>query len=71
MSFMVVKVEIGAFGERVSEKRAVAINLPDRAAADAEAERLAKAHEQHGYKPEHGFWWFRDGAGLFRLYVEG
>jgi hypothetical protein len=71
MSFMVVRVEIGAFGEHVGEKQAVAINLPDRTTADAEAERLAKTREKHGYKREHGFWWFRDGERLFRLYVEG
>jgi hypothetical protein len=69
MAFAVILIEQGAYGEEVGRK-AVAINIPTREAAAAEAERLAKEHEAHGYNNEHGYWWYRDGILVRRLVID-
>jgi hypothetical protein len=67
--FIIVRREIGAFGELV-EKTAIGRDIATREDAEREAIRLASEHESHGHNPEHGFWWFRRDGKLYRLTVE-
>jgi transcriptional regulator with XRE-family HTH domain len=70
-SYLLVRVELGAFGETVG--RTI---LPDQfqsqKEAEAAAEEKAKLHRgAHGYNREHGYWWGRDlDSKVYRFIVE-
>jgi hypothetical protein len=62
-------LETGAYGEVVTRK-AVAVGIQTKQLALMAAQQIAEAHERHGFKREHGLWWYREGDTLFRLVVE-